>query len=142
MDSTNENRYFHLLFPSNTSELKLLHHLLNNYKQQQHVMTPLLKLTKQTFRSTSRDSLSTDLELFIQSIGRHNDRTNVLLFVIEQHDDILRLVEHHRTHWIKFAIIFILLGIEIIQHRDKNDDIELTINMIFKLLMGLSKEVS
>jgi hypothetical protein len=142
LDLTNENKYLHLLFPTTLSELNLLNNLLENYKQQKQTSSSLLKLTKKIFKSTTIDNLSATLETFIQSLTNHDDRENILLPFLQQHDEILRLVEHHRPNWIKFSIIFILLGIQTIKQQDNNEYIQLSTLMVFKLLKNLSKEVS
>jgi len=141
MDLTNENKYLHLLFPTTLSELNLLNNLLENYKQQKTISSPLLKLTKKNFKSTTIENLSTSIEIFIQSLTNHDDQENILLPLLKQHDEVLRLVEHHRPNWIKFSIIYILLGIQTIQQKDNNEYIQLSTLMIFKLLKKLSKEV-
>jgi hypothetical protein len=82
------------------------------------------------------------METFIQSLTSYDDREKILLPLLQQHDEILRLVEHHRPNWIKFAIIFILLGIQIIKKQVNNEDIQLSTLMMFKLLKKLSQEVS
>jgi hypothetical protein len=82
---------------------------LENYKQQKQSLSPLLKLTKKIFKSTTIDTLSSTID---------------------------------RPNWIKFSIIYILLGIETIKQQDNNEYIELATVMIFKLLKKLSKEVS
>ena len=58
LDSTHENQYLHLLFPTTPAELNLLNTLLENHKEQKHTLSPLLKLTKKTFKSTTMDNLS------------------------------------------------------------------------------------
>jgi len=142
LDLTNENKYLHLLFPTTLSELNLLNNLLENYKQQKQSLSPLLKLTKKIFKSTTIDTLSNTIDTFIQSLIINDDRANILLPLLQQHDEILRLVEHHRPNWIKFSIIFILLGIQTIKQQDNNEYIQLSTLMVFKLLKNLSKEVS
>ncbi len=82
---------------------------MENYKQQKQSLSPLLKLTKKIFKSTTIDTLSSTID---------------------------------RPNWIKFSIIYILLGIETIKQQDNNEYIELATVMIFKLLKKLSKEVS
>jgi hypothetical protein len=116
---------------------------LENHKQQKHSFSPLLKLTKKTFKSTTMNNLSTTIDTFIHSLTTNEDQINILLPLLQQHDEILRLVEHYRPNWIKFSIIYILLGIETIQQKDHNNEyIELSTLMIFKLLKKLSKEVN
>jgi hypothetical protein len=87
------------------------------------------------------ENISMTIETFIQALVEHDDRENVLLPLLQQHDEILRLVEHYRPNWIKFAIIYILLGIQIIKQQNNNEFIQLSIIMIFKLLKQLSNEV-
>lgn len=142
LDTKNEMKYHHLLFPSNSSELNLLNHLLDNFKQQQPSVTPLLKLTKKIFKSATVDSLPTVLNTFIQSISSNDDRAHILLPLLEQHEETLRLVEHNRPSWIKFCIIYILLGVKTIQRQENGEYIEVATSMMFKLLKKLSKEVS
>ncbi len=115
---------------------------MENYKQQKQSLSPLLKLTKKIFKSTTIETLSSTIDTFIQSLTSNDDRKNTLLPLLQQHDEILRLVEHHRPNSIKFSIIYILLGIETIKQQDNNEYIELATVMIFKLLKKLSKEVS
>lgn len=141
MDLTNEIKYLHLLFPTTLSELNLLNSLLENYKQQKNISSSLLKLTKKVFKSATIENLSTTIERFLQGLVEHDDRENILLPLLQQHDEILRLVEHHRPNWIKFAIIYILLGIQTIKQQNNNEYIQLSTLMIFKLLKKLSKEV-
>ncbi|CAF0784428.1 unnamed protein product [Adineta steineri] len=141
-DSISENKYLHLLFPTTSSELSLLNHLLDNSKQHKQSLSSLLKLTKKVFKSTTIKTLSSTLDTFIQSITTNDDQKNVLLPLLQQHDEILRLVEHHRPNWIKFSIIYILLGIETVKQQNNNEYVELAIIMIFKLLKKLSKEIS
>jgi hypothetical protein len=141
MDLTNEHKYLHLLFPTTLSELNLLNNLLENYKQQKNISSPLLKLTKKIFKSITIENLSTTIEIFIQSLTNCDDQENILLPLLQQHDEVLRLVEHHRPNWIKFSIIYILLGIQTITQKNNNEYIQLSTIMIFKLLKKLSKEV-
>jgi hypothetical protein len=141
MDLTNEHKYLHLLFPTTLSELNLLNNLLENYKQQKNISSPLLKLTKKIFKSITIENLSTTIEIFIQSLVNYDDQENILVPLLQQHDEVLRLVEHHRPNWIKFSIIYILLGIQTIKQKDNNEYIQLSAIMIFKLLKKLSKEV-
>jgi hypothetical protein len=115
---------------------------LDNYKQQNQSLSPLLKLTKKVFKSTTINSLSTTIDTFIQLLITNNDQANILLPLLRQHDEILRLVEHHRPNWVKFAIIYVLLGIETIKQQENKEYIELAIVIVFKLLKNLSKEVS
>lgn len=105
-------------------------------------MSPLLKLAKKVFKSVTVDALPTTIERFIQSITNNDDQENTLLPLFRQCDEILRLVEHYRPNWIKFAIIYVLLGIEAIQKHKNNEYTELGTIMIFKLIKQLSKEVS
>ena len=147
MDLNNENKYFHLLFPSTLSEINLLNNLLENYKQQKQISSsssssPLLKLTKKIFKSITIENLSTTIEIFIQSIINHEQKEYILIPLLQQHDEILRLVDDHRPNWIKFSIIYILLGIQTIKQLDNNEYIQLSTLMIFKLLKKLSQEVS
>ena len=123
--------------------MDLLNNLLENHKQHKQSLTPLLKLTKKTFKSTTIDNLSTTMETFIQSLTTNDDKLNILVPLLQQHDEILRLVEHYRPNWIKFSIIYILLGIETINQKDnQNEYIELSTLMVLKLLKKLSKEVT
>ena len=69
LDLTNENKYLHLLFPTTTSELNLLNNLLENSKQQNQSLSPLIKLTKKIFKSATINTLSTTIVILIQSIG-------------------------------------------------------------------------
>lgn len=144
MDLTNETNYLHLLFPTNLTELNLLNNLLENSKQQKQNSSSLLKLTKKVFKSATIENLSTTIETFLQSLVEHDDKEKILLPLLQQHDEILRLVEHHRPNWIKFAIIYILLGIQTIKQQNNNNNnefIQLSTLMIFKLLKKLLKEV-
>ncbi|CAF3430204.1 unnamed protein product [Rotaria sp. Silwood1] len=142
LDSTSETKYLHLLFPTTSSELNLLNNLLENYKRQKQTSSPLLKLTKKTFKSTTIDNLLTTIDRFIQSITTNDDHQNILLPLLQQYDEILRLVEHYRPNWIKFSIIYILLGIETIKQQTNNEYIELSTIIVFKLLKKLSQEIS
>ncbi|CAF2088985.1 unnamed protein product [Rotaria magnacalcarata] len=141
LDPSSENKYLHLLFPTTSSELNLLNNLLENYKQKQ-TSSPLLKLAKKNFKSTTVDSLSTAIARFIQSIPISDDQSNILLPLLRQSDEILRLVEHFRPNWVKFAIIYVLLGIETIKQHANNEYNQLATIIVFKLLKSLSKEIS
>ena len=141
-DLTNENKYLYLLFPTTSLELNLLNDLLETYKQQKHISSPLLKLTRKIFKSATIETLSTRIHQFILSMTVNDDQKQILLLVLRQCDEILRLVEHHRPNWIKFSIIYILLGIETIKQQNNNESIVLIVTMILKLLKNLSKEVS
>ena len=134
--STNEQHFVHLLFPSNASELQLLTHLLDTHKSS---LTPLMKLAKKTFKNQQGEVSSGAMENFLQSISDHDDRTKMLRPIFDQKDEILRLMESSRPNWIKFAVIYILLGIEALKHQEWT---EFAVRMIFKLLQKLSKEVS
>ncbi|CAF1260717.1 unnamed protein product [Adineta ricciae] len=142
IDSTSENKYLHLLFPTTPSELNLLNNLLDSYKQHKHSLSPLLKLTKKVFKSATMETLSSTIETFIQSLTNTSERKDVLLPLLQEHDEVLRLVEHNRPNWIKFAIIYTLLGVETIKQQDVNEYIELATVMIFKLLKKLAKEIT
>ena len=141
LDLSNEKKYLHLLFPTNTFELNLLNHLLDNSKQQKQNSSSLIKLTRKIFKSNTVENLSKTIETFLQALVKHDDREKILVPLLQQHDEILRLVEHHRPNWIKFAIIFILLGIETIKQQENNEYIQLSVILIFKLLKKLSNEV-
>lgn len=142
VDSTNESKYLHLLFPTTSSELTLLNNLLDNYKKQNHALSPLLKVVKKTFKSANIGALSTTIETFVQALTQSSERQEVLLPLLQQHDEVLRLVEHNRPSWIKFAVIYILLGVDTIKQQNVEEYVELATVMIFKLLKKLSKEVS
>ncbi len=88
------------------------------------------------------ENISMTIETFLQALVEHDDRENILLPLLQQHDEISRLVEHYRPNWIKFSIIYILLGIEIIKQQNNHEFIQLSVIMIFKLLKKLSNEVN
>ena len=67
---------------------------------------------------------------------------HTLLPLLKEHEEIFRLVEHYRPHWIKFAVIYVLLGIETLRQPSNTEYTELSTTMIFHLLKKLSKEVS
>lgn len=134
-DLSNESKYIHLLFPSNQSELNLLEHFLDNSKQ--HKTNPLIKLTKKIYKSTTIDNLLSSIENFLQAIAKQNDGEKISTILFQHHDEILRLVEFNRPNWIKFALIYILLGIQTIQ----GDDSQLAIIMVLNLLKRLNQEV-
>lgn len=141
-DLSNENKFLHLLFPSTISELNRLNHFLENSKQNKQNTSPLLKLTKKIFKSTNIENLSSTMTTFLQALVEHNEPEKVLFPFLQQHDEILRLVEQHRPNWIKFAVIFILLGIEIIKQQQNEQFIQLSVIMVFKLLKRLANEVN
>jgi hypothetical protein len=142
LDLSDEKKYLHLLFPTNLSELNLFNKLLENYKQKKQNPSSLLKLTKKIFKSTTMENISTTIETFLQALVEHDDRENVLLPLLQQHDEILRLVEHYRPNWIKFAIIYVLLGIQTINKQVNNEFVQLSVIMVFKLLKKLLNEVN
>ena len=142
LDLSDEKKYLHLLFPTNLSELNLFNKLLENYKQKKQNPSSLLKLTKKIFKSTTVENISTTIETFLQALVEHDDRENVLLPLLQQHDEILRLVEDYRPNWIKFAIIYVLLGIQIINKQVNNEFVQLSVIMVFKLLKKLLNEVN
>lgn len=142
LDLTNEKKYLHLLFPSTLSELNLLNYFLENSKQNKQNSSPLLKLTKKIFKSTTIETLSSTMSTFLHALVEHDEHEKILLPLLQQHDEILRLVEHHRPNWIKFAIIFILIGIETIKQHDNQEYTQLSVIMVFKLLKILANEVS
>ena len=88
------------------------------------------------------ENISTTIETFLQALVEHDDRENVLLPLLQQHDEILRLVEHYRPNWIKFAIIYVLLGIQTINKQVNNEFVQLSVIMVFKLLKKLLNEVN
>ena len=141
-DLSNEKKYLHLLFPSTIAELNRLNHFLENSKQNKQNSSPLLKLTKKIFKSTTIENLSTTMTTFLHALVEHNEPEKVLFPLLQQHDEILRLVEHHRPNWIKFAIIFIQLGIEIIKQQQNEEFVQLSVIMVFKLLKRLANEVN
>ena len=105
----------------------------------------MLKVAKRTFKVTTAitpSSLSASMEAFIQSLATSDDRMHTLLPLLKEHEEIFRLVEHYRPHWIKFAVIYVLLGIETLRQPSNTEYTELTTTMIFHLLKKLSKEVS
>jgi hypothetical protein len=142
LDLSNEKKYLHLFFPTSLSELNLLNKFLENSKQQKQNSSSLLKLTKKIFKSATMENISMTIETFLQALVEHDDRENILLPLLQQHDEISRLVEHYRPNWIKFSIIYILLGIEIIKQQNNHEFIQLSVIMIFKLLKKLSNEVN
>lgn len=101
----------------------------------------MIKLTKKIFKSATVETLSTTIDRFISAIGTNDDQADILLPLLQQSDEILRLVEHYRPNWIKFAIIYVLLGVETIKNHSDNEYNELATISIFKLLKNLSNEV-
>jgi hypothetical protein len=135
-NSSDDRRFVHLLFPSNSSEIQLLQHLLDAQKSS---LTPLMKLAKKYFKNVQQETFVESFDKFLRSIDDHDDRTSIFRSIFDQQEEIFRLMDSSRPNWIKFAVIFILLGLEAMKISELT---EFSVRMILKLLQKLSKEVS
>ncbi|CAF0748543.1 unnamed protein product [Didymodactylos carnosus] len=139
-------QFFHLFFPTTQSQFKLLKTVLDKLKKTEDNQPSVLNIIEKCFKHVKsvKDLNNEFYTSFIDTLAK----SEFVFKIIEQHDNILRVVDNNRKNKIKYHVIYISLAIEAIrthlkEHQTLNmKHIELASVTTFKLLKKLHEEVT